>query len=68
MVVVRSDVSVEGVDLRGGGGVCDFFNENWRVFFPIRCLFNMKRGMASARLVPMNCSRISRQQVEIFLG
>ena len=56
VVVLRSEVSVV-LDLRGGGGICEFFNETLRVFIPTRCLFNMKRGMASARLVPMNCGR-----------
>ena len=48
--VPRSDVSDEEVvlDLLGGGGVFKLLNE-------IRCLCNMKSGMASARLVPMNC-------------
>ena len=47
--VPRSDVSDEEVlDLLGGGGVFKLLKE-------IRCLRNMKSGMASARLVPMNC-------------
>ena len=56
-VVVRSEVRVEEV-LRGGGGDFKLFDDEiWRAFFPSRCLCNMKNGMASARLVPMNCGR-----------
>ncbi len=54
VVVACSEASVEEV-LRGGGGDFKLFNENQRVLFPIRCLCNMNKGMASARLVPMNC-------------
>ena len=52
VVVPRSEVSDEEVtlDLLGGGGVFKLLSE-------IRCLRNMKSGMASARLVPMNCNR-----------
>ena len=53
MVVPRTDVRTV-LDLRGGG-VCEFFSEVRSIFFPHRCLRSMKRGMASARLVPMNC-------------
>jgi hypothetical protein len=38
-------------DLRGGGGA-EFFKDNRRA--ALRCLRIMKRGIASARLVPMN--------------
>ena len=52
VVVPRSEVSDEEValDLLGGGGV-------FRLLSKIRCLRNMKSGMASARLVPMNFDR-----------
>lgn len=52
VVVPRSETSDEEVvlDLLGGGGVFKLLNV-------IRCLRNMKSGMASARLVPMNCGR-----------
>jgi hypothetical protein len=40
------------LDLLGGGGVFKLLNE-------IRCLCNMKSGIASARLVPTNCDRHS---------
>ena len=51
-VVPRSEISDEEVilDLLAGGGVFKLLNE-------IRCLCNMKSGVASARLVPMNCGR-----------
>jgi len=39
-------------DLRGGGGAV-FFKDTRRA--APRCLRTMKRGIASARLVPMNC-------------
>ena len=50
--VPRSEISDEEVvlDLLGGGGVFKLLND-------IRCLRNIKSGMASARLVPMNCGR-----------
>ena len=50
VVEPRSEVSDEEVvlDLLRGGDVFKLLNE-------IRCLRNMKSGMASARLVPMNC-------------
>jgi len=48
------------VGLRGGGGVCEFFNEIRRVS---RCLCNMKSGMARTRLVPMNCGRCIGEKV-----
>ena len=52
VVVPRSKVGEEEVvfDLLGGGGVFKLLNE-------IRCLCNIKSGMASARLVPMNYGR-----------
>ena len=49
-VVPRSEVGDAVLDLLGGGGVFKLLNE-------IRCLCNMTSGMASARLVPMNCGR-----------
>jgi hypothetical protein len=54
VVVPRSEVSDEEVllDLLGGGGVFKLLNE-------IRCLCNMKSGIVSAKLVPMNCGRHS---------
>ena len=42
------EIVVALLDLLGGGGVFKLLNK-------IRCLRNMKSGMASARLVPMNC-------------
>ena len=53
-VVPRSEVIDEEVvlDLLGGGGVFKLLND-------IRCLRNIKSGMASARLVPTNCGRHS---------
>ena len=53
VVLPRSEVSSDEeavLDLLGGGGVFKLLNK-------IRCLRNMKSGMASARLVPMNCGR-----------
>ena len=54
VVAPRSEVSDEEVilDLLWGGGVFKLLNE-----IQVRCLRNMKSGMASARLVPMNCGR-----------
>lgn len=43
-------------DLRGGGGA-DFFKDIRRA--APRCLRIMKRGIASATLVPMNCWKLS---------
>ena len=58
-VGLRNDGNVEELiaDLRGGGAVCENVNDVRRVFFPARCLCNIKRGMASIRLVPMNYGR-----------
>jgi hypothetical protein len=51
VVVPCSEVSDEvALDLLGGGGVFKLLNE-------IRCLRNITSGMASARLVPINCGR-----------
>ena len=53
VVLPRSEVSSNEevvLDLLGGGDVFKLLNK-------IRCLRNMKSGMASARLVPMNCGR-----------
>ena len=50
-------------DLRGGGGA-EFFRDTRRA--APRCLRTMKRGIASARLVPMNCWKLSTYfEVEI---
>jgi hypothetical protein len=43
-------------DLRGGAGA-EFFKDTRRA--APRCLRIMKRGIASARLVPMNCWKLS---------
>jgi len=55
VVVPRSEASDEGVelDLLGGGGVFKLLNE-------IRCLRNMKSGMASARSRYREPCRLSR--------
>ena len=48
VVVPCSEEEVVVLALLGGGGVFKLLNE-------IRCLRNITSGMASARLVPMNC-------------